>query len=123
MKTKLAQDLGLQYPIFAFTRTREVAAAVTRAGGMGVLGLIDKTLDGVRADLDWMDANTEGKPYGVDVVMPAKYVGSDQAQQFDSAAFEAMIPEIGAEPPSLRTLSSSVRSASLRTGASRSSQV
>jgi NAD(P)H-dependent flavin oxidoreductase YrpB (nitropropane dioxygenase family) len=93
MKTPLAEKLGLEIPLFAFTRSREVAAAVTRAGGMGMLGLIDKTLDHVRADLDWMDAKTAGKPYGVDVVMPAKYVGSDTGKAMDATAFEAMIPE------------------------------
>jgi NAD(P)H-dependent flavin oxidoreductase YrpB (nitropropane dioxygenase family) len=93
MKTPLSIELGVQYPIFAFTRSREVAAAVTRAGGVGMLGLIEKTLDQVRADLDWMDENCGGKPYGVDVVMPAKYVGSDQAAPMDTAAFEKMIPE------------------------------
>ncbi|MCW4355718.1 nitronate monooxygenase family protein [Hoyosella sp. YIM 151337] len=73
MHTQLCDLFGIDYPIVAFTPSEHVAAAVTRAGGLGVLGCVrfndasdlDKTLD-------WMDANTDGKPYGVDVVMPSK---------------------------------------------------
>ena len=39
MRTQLAEDLGLEFPIFAFTHCRDVAAAVTNAGGLGVLGV------------------------------------------------------------------------------------
>lgn len=73
MRTPLSDRFGIAYPIFVFTPSEKVAAAVTRAGGMGVLGCVrfnqPEELDAV---LHWMDANTDGKPYGVDVVMPAK---------------------------------------------------
>lgn len=73
MRTELCDRFDIDYPIFVFTPSEKVAAAVTRAGGMGVLGCVrfnqPEDLDSV---LDWMDANTDGKPYGVDVVMPAK---------------------------------------------------
>ena len=73
MHTPLCDQYGIQYPIFVFTPSEKVAAAVTRAGGMGVLGCVRfnhaEELDAV---LDWMDDNTDGKPYGVDIVMPAK---------------------------------------------------
>ena len=73
MRTALCDRFGIDYPIFVFTPSEKVAAAVTRAGGMGVLGCVrfnhPEELDAV---LNWMDDNTEGKPYGVDVVMPAK---------------------------------------------------
>ncbi len=39
MDTPLARELGLELPIFAFTHCRDVAAAVTKAGGMGILGV------------------------------------------------------------------------------------
>jgi NAD(P)H-dependent flavin oxidoreductase YrpB (nitropropane dioxygenase family) len=65
--------LGIEYPIFGFTPSERVAAAISRAGGLGVLGCVrfndPAELDAV---LTWMDAHTDGKPYGVDVVMPAK---------------------------------------------------
>src|SRR5205823_282058 len=56
-----------------FTPSEHVAAAISKAGGLGVLGCV-RFNDAGELDqvLDWMDANTEGKPYGVDIVMPAK---------------------------------------------------
>jgi NAD(P)H-dependent flavin oxidoreductase YrpB (nitropropane dioxygenase family) len=82
MKSPLCEQLGIEYPIFGFTPSPAVAAAITRAGGMGVLGLIRYTdMDEMAKALDWMDANVDGKPYGLDIVMPMKYVGGDQTDQ------------------------------------------
>src|SRR4051794_7290629 len=73
MHTDLCDRFGITYPIFVFTPSEKVAAAVSKAGGLGVLGCVrfndPDELEGV---LDWMDENTEGRPYGVDIVMPAK---------------------------------------------------
>ena len=73
MKTALCGLLGIEHPIVGFTPSEHVAAAISRAGGLGVLGCVRFTdpadLDAV---LHWMDANTDGRPYGVDVVMPAR---------------------------------------------------
>jgi NAD(P)H-dependent flavin oxidoreductase YrpB (nitropropane dioxygenase family) len=73
MRTPLCDRLGIQYPIFGFTPSEHVAAAISRAGGLGVLGCV-RFNDAAEMDkvLDWMDASTDGKPYGIDVVMPAK---------------------------------------------------
>jgi NAD(P)H-dependent flavin oxidoreductase YrpB (nitropropane dioxygenase family) len=73
MRTELCDRLGIEYPIFGFTPSEHVAAAISRAGGLGVLGCV-RFNDAAELDkvLDWMDTSTEGKPYGVDVVMPAK---------------------------------------------------
>ncbi len=72
MHTPLCETFGIQYPIVAFTPSEHVAAAVSRAGGLGVLGCV-RFNDAAELDavLDWMDANTDGKPDGVDVVMPS----------------------------------------------------
>lgn len=73
MKTRICDEFGIDLPIFGFTPAPEVAAAITRAGGMGVLGAVRYNDPADLADaLDWMDANSDGKPYGVDVVMPMK---------------------------------------------------
>lgn len=73
MKTQLSRDLGIAYPIIAFTPSEHVAAAVSRAGGLGVLGCVRfNDPDELDKVLDWMDANTDGRPYGVDIVMPNK---------------------------------------------------
>ena len=71
MRTPLSASLGLEFPLFAFSHCRDVVAAVTRAGGLGVLGAVYFTPDELETELRWLDAHTDGKPYGVDVVMPA----------------------------------------------------
>ena len=89
INTALAEEFGIAYPIFAFTPSKYVAAAVTRAGGMGVLGCV-RYNDPAELDevLTWMDENTDGKPYGVDVVMPNKV-----PTEGSSVDLDAMIPE------------------------------
>ena len=73
MRTELCDRLGIDYPIFVFTPSEKVAAAVSKAGGLGVLGCVRfNEPDDLETVLCWMDENTDGKPYGVDVVMPAK---------------------------------------------------
>jgi NAD(P)H-dependent flavin oxidoreductase YrpB (nitropropane dioxygenase family) len=73
IKTPLCDLLGIEHPIVGFSPSEHVAAAVSRAGGLGVLGCVrfndPAELDAV---LDWMDQNTGGRPYGIDVVMPAR---------------------------------------------------
>src|SRR5881394_673679 len=88
-KTPLAEELGLEVPVFAFSKAPEVVAAVSRAGGMGVLGAVAYTVDQLRDALDWIDAHVEGKPYGVDVVMPAKYEGHHAG--LDAQGLQAML--------------------------------
>jgi len=88
MHTDLCDVFGIDYPIFAFTPSEHVAAAVSRAGGLGVLGAVrfndPAELD---ATLNWLDDNTDGKPYGVDVVMPMKV-----PTEGTSTDLKAMIP-------------------------------
>jgi len=73
MRTELCDRFGIDYPIFVFTPSEKVAAAVSKAGGLGVLGCVRfNDADDLENVLQWMDENTDGKPYGVDIVMPAK---------------------------------------------------
>jgi NAD(P)H-dependent flavin oxidoreductase YrpB (nitropropane dioxygenase family) len=73
MRTPFSDRLGVEYPIVGFTPSEHVAAAISRAGGLGVLGCVRfNDPDDLDAALTWMDANTDGRPYGIDVVMPAK---------------------------------------------------
>ena len=89
MRTELCDRFGIDYPIFAFTPSEHVAAAVSRAGGLGVLGAV-RFNDPEELDqtLTWLDENTDGKPYGVDVVMPMKIPTEGK-----SVDLKAMIPE------------------------------
>ncbi len=93
MQNELTKLFGLDLPLFAFTTSPEVCVAVSRAGGMGVLGAIPYTADELARHLDYIDRNIGGKQYGVDVVMPQKYVGTDEGVQYSKADFDAMIPE------------------------------
>ena len=63
---------GIEFPIFAFSHCRDVVAAVTKAGGLGVLGALGFSPEQLEIELKWIDEHVDGKPYGVDVVMPAK---------------------------------------------------
>ena len=72
MRNELCESLGIEFPIFAFTHCRDVAAAVSRAGGMGVLGALAFTPEQLELELKWIDEHCDGRPYGVDVVMPVK---------------------------------------------------
>ena len=91
MQTRLAKDLGLEFPIFAFTHCRDVAAAVSKAGGMGVLGVAGHSPQGLRAELEWIENEVGDKPYGVDLLLPTKFVGSGKS--YTSEDLDAQIPD------------------------------
>ncbi|MET8979675.1 nitronate monooxygenase [Streptomyces sp. NPDC004539] len=89
MQTELSNQLGVEHALFGFTPFPAVAAALSRAGGFGVLGAVRYTApDDLKRDLDWLDAHVDGRPYGLDVVMPAKKV-----EGVTEADVEAMIPD------------------------------
>ncbi len=72
MKSRMCDMFGIELPIFAFSHCRDVVVEVSKAGGMGVLGMARMSPDQVEADLDWIDAHIGGKPYGIDVLMPQR---------------------------------------------------
>ncbi|MBW2446539.1 MAG: nitronate monooxygenase [Deltaproteobacteria bacterium] len=78
MDTQLARDLGLEFPVFAFTHCRDVAAAVSKAGGLGVLGVAGHSLENLKMELEWIENEIGDKPYGVDLLLPSKFAGSDK---------------------------------------------
>jgi len=78
MKNPLTEMFDIEYPIFAFSHCRDVVAAVTNAGGMGVLGALAFSPEELDQELTWIDEHVNGRPYGVDVVMPVKTVDRDQ---------------------------------------------
>ena len=87
MRTRICDQLGIEFPIFAFSHCRDVVAAVSRAGGLGVLGAVAFPPEQLEIELKWIDEHVDGKPYGVDVVIPASYEGADLS------SLEKMIPE------------------------------
>jgi NAD(P)H-dependent flavin oxidoreductase YrpB (nitropropane dioxygenase family) len=78
MNNQLTEMFGIEYPIFAFSHCRDVVAAVTNAGGMGVLGALAFSPEELEMELTWIDEHVNGRPYGVDVVMPVKTVDRDR---------------------------------------------
>jgi NAD(P)H-dependent flavin oxidoreductase YrpB (nitropropane dioxygenase family) len=94
VRTRVTELFGIEYPIFAFSHCRDVVAAVSRAGGMGVLGALYFTPEELELELKWIDQNVGGKPYGVDVVMPAKYEGADLGDAEELLGkLQGMIPQ------------------------------
>jgi len=69
---------GIDVPILAFSHCRDVVAAVSRAGGMGVLGAVALSPEQLEIDLAWIENEVGARPFGIDLIVPAKYAGSDQ---------------------------------------------
>jgi NAD(P)H-dependent flavin oxidoreductase YrpB (nitropropane dioxygenase family) len=70
MKSKICDMLGIEFPLFAFSHCRDVVAAVSKAGGFGVLGATAFNPEQLELELQWIDAHVDGKPYGIDVLIP-----------------------------------------------------
>ncbi|HVV77463.1 MAG TPA: nitronate monooxygenase family protein [Mycobacteriales bacterium] len=77
MRTPICDRLGIEFPIFAFSHCRDVVAAVTNAGGIGVLGAVAHSPEGLETDLKWIDEQVGGKAYGVDLLLPVNFVATE----------------------------------------------
>jgi NAD(P)H-dependent flavin oxidoreductase YrpB (nitropropane dioxygenase family) len=71
VQTELCKKLRLEFPILAFSHCRDVVAAVSNAGGMGVLGISGTSVEALEHELTWIEDATNGRPYGVDVLLPS----------------------------------------------------
>ena len=78
MKNTVTETFNIDVPIFAFSHCRDVVAAVSKAGGFGVLGAVGHSPDALEIDLKWIEDEIGEHPYGVDLIVPAKYEGSDE---------------------------------------------
>ncbi len=90
MKSKICDDLGIEFPLFAFSHCRDVVAAVSKAGGFGVLGAAGHRPESLEVELAWIDEHVEGKPYGVDLIVPTSMADKDGS--FTPEQIEAAIP-------------------------------
>lgn len=70
MDNALCRMTGADFPLFAFSHCRDVVVAVSKAGGFGVFGAAAYTPEQFEQELAWIDAHIDGKPYGVDVLVP-----------------------------------------------------
>ena len=89
MKTPICDMLGIDLPLLAFSHCRDVVAAVTNAGGFGVLGASTHTPEQLERELAWIDDHVDGRPYGADILVPEKYEGKGLG--LDAAAIDALI--------------------------------
>lgn len=92
MRTAVTTTFGIEFPILAFSHCRDVVAAVTNAGGLGVLGAVAHSPEQLDIDLRWITEETHGRPFGVDLLMPTHYVGEDTGG-LDLASLRDLLPE------------------------------
>ncbi len=78
MRTAVTELFDIDVPILAFSHCRDVVVAVSKAGGLGVLGAVGHSNEQLEIDLDWIEDELDGRPYGVDLIVPARYAGSDE---------------------------------------------
>jgi NAD(P)H-dependent flavin oxidoreductase YrpB (nitropropane dioxygenase family) len=91
LKTQICEMLDIEFPLLAFSHCRDVVAAVTNAGGFGVLGASSHSPEELEHELAWIDEHVDGKPYGVDIVCPEKFEGKGLALTAHQIA--AMVPD------------------------------
>ena len=91
MNNKICDMLGIEFPLVAFSHCRDVVAAVSRAGGMGVFGGVNCSPAMLEEELSWIDAHVDGKPYGLDIIVPNKVEGKGEHLDHDTVL--ASIPE------------------------------
>ena len=91
MKSQICELLNIEFPMVAFSHCRDVVAAVSKAGGMGVLGAVGLSPEKLEIELNWIDEHVDGNPYGVDVLVPNSYVGKGENLTTDD--LRAMIPQ------------------------------
>jgi NAD(P)H-dependent flavin oxidoreductase YrpB (nitropropane dioxygenase family) len=92
VRTRFARQLGAEFGVFAFSHCRDVVAAVTRAGGVGVLGALGRTPEQLDMELTWIEERVGDLPYAVDVVIPATSLDRDTDDPAIQRRLEAMIP-------------------------------
>jgi NAD(P)H-dependent flavin oxidoreductase YrpB (nitropropane dioxygenase family) len=92
VRTPVCDLLGIEFPILAFSHCRDVVAAVSKAGGLGVLGAVAMSPEQLEIELEWIEGELKGKPYGVDLLVPASYIGIEEGG-LNADTLADMIPE------------------------------
>ncbi|MFM7737222.1 MAG: nitronate monooxygenase [Alphaproteobacteria bacterium] len=91
MRTRVTDMLGIDFPILAFSHCRDVVAAVSSAGGLGVLGAVAHSPEQLDVDLAWIRERTGERPFGVDLLMPSKYAGAKEGG-LDAKSLAELLP-------------------------------
>ena len=87
LHTRLSQRLGMSNPIFGFAHDPVAVAAITNAGGLGVLGATRHTPEEIEHDLAWIRSQVGNRPFGVNLVLP-----TGMPEEDNRAAIEAQLP-------------------------------
>jgi NAD(P)H-dependent flavin oxidoreductase YrpB (nitropropane dioxygenase family) len=91
LRTAFTDMVGVDLPIAGFNRSPAVVAAVCNAGGLGVLAASGYRPDELDAQLTWIEEQTGGRPYGVDLLIPEKFAAGDPGNLV--ASLRAQIPD------------------------------
>ncbi len=91
MRTALTDLLGVEAPLVGFNRSPGVVAEVSRAGGFGMLAATMYTPAELDAQLTWIEQQLDGRPYGVDLLVPGNVAHGDPADLL--ASLRAQIPD------------------------------
>src|ERR1700729_953911 len=91
MQSAVCDLLGIDFPLLAFSHCRDVVAAVTNAGGFGVLGASSHSPEQLDVELAWIDEHTAGRPYGADILVPAQVVG--RGENLSAVDLAALVPD------------------------------
>lgn len=91
MQTEAMKIFGLQALVFAFSHCRDVVAAVSGAGGMGVLGTTHTTTEQLEIELDWLDAHKENKSCGVGLMFASNACHEYEGMSIDDV--DEFIPQ------------------------------
>jgi NAD(P)H-dependent flavin oxidoreductase YrpB (nitropropane dioxygenase family) len=78
MRTPLCDLYEIEAPIFAFSHSPAVVAAVSQAGGFGVLGAAAMDAEQLERALQMLSRECAGKSFGVDLIIPEGYVGREE---------------------------------------------
>ena len=71
LRTPVCDLLGIEHPIFGFSHSVDVVVEIARAGGYPVLGLARELPHEIPHILNEVDARMQGRPYGVDLMLPS----------------------------------------------------
>ena len=92
MRTPATDLVGIDIPIFGFSHCRDVVAAISNAGGCGVLGAVAHSPEQLDVDLTWIENEVKGRPFGVDLLVPEKFAGAEEGG-LDRDALQSLVPE------------------------------
>ena len=76
MHTPICDRLGIEFPMFAFSHCRDVVAAVSQAGGFGVLGALGFSVEEFELELQWIDDRVDAAAWSSVGIRPSNPVAA-----------------------------------------------